>query len=212
MQGEKFQCGIDEAGRGPVIGPMVMCIVCGDAEKLQQTGARDSKVLSPNSRAQIYSRIKKTAEVVETIVYDARQISEMMGRMTLNEIELQGAVQLLNHAIYLTYVDSFDVDPGRLAQLLSRLSNKVVKCEHKADSIYPAVSAASVIAKVDRDRAIENMRKEYGNFGSGYPSDPRTIRFLEESLSRGKSLDPIVRTTWETFKRIKSRIGNERLM
>jgi ribonuclease HII len=68
-----------------------------------------------------------------------------------------------------------------------------------------------VIAKVERDRMIDYLKKEYGEFGSGYPSDPRTIEFIEKSLSNGRSLDPIVRTTWETFKRIKSKGGNSKL-
>jgi ribonuclease HII len=212
VHGERLQCGIDEAGRGPVIGPMVMCIVCGDGEKLQNTGARDSKALSPSSRSHIYDRIRQTADLVETVVFEANEISEMMSRMTLNEIELHGAIELLKHAIYTTYVDSFDVSPDRLAQSLTVVSGKAVICEHKADSIYPSVSAASVIAKVDRDMAIETLKKEYGDFGSGYPSDPRTVKFIEESLSQGRSLDPIIRTTWETFRRINSRKGNSKLL
>ncbi len=211
VRGERLQCGIDEAGRGPVIGPMVMCLVCGDGDLLQKTGARDSKTLSPGSRSQIYAKIKQTADVVEMIVFSAPEISEMMGRMTLNEIELHGAIELLKHAIYPTYVDSFDIDPSRLAQALKKFSKNEVTCEHRADSTYPSVSAASVIAKVERDRMIDYLKKEYGEFGSGYPSDPRTIEFIEKSLSNGRSLDPIVRTTWETFKRIKSKGGNSKL-
>ena len=85
-------------------------------------------------------------------------------------------------------------------------------CEHKADAKYPAVSAASIIAKVTRDREIEKIKDQYGEVGSGYPSDPHTIDFLKREISRGTDISGIVRTEWATFRRIRSEAGNRRLI
>jgi ribonuclease HII len=77
-----------------------------------------------------------------------------------------------------------------------------IVAEHKADRNYVIVSAASVVAKVERDRAVEELREEHGDFGSGYPSDPQTIAFLKEWVRREGSRPSFSRKSWKTWDRV----------
>ena len=104
------------------------------------------------------------------------------------------------------YVDASDVLPERFGRHISEeipFKVKIVS-EHKADKIYPVVSAASIIAKVDRDRVISDLHREYGDFGSGYASDSRTIRFLEEWIKTHDDYPSFVRRSWAPAKKIKA--------
>lgn len=211
-RGKKYQCGIDEAGRGPVIGPMVMSIVCGDRDKLIELRVKDSKALTPQRRKKLYEEIKESADFVRIIVISPQKINELMDSMTLNEIEFTYAAELLEEAKYATYVDCFDVIPGRTGQRLSDKTGKEVVCSHKADAIYPAVSAASIVSKVTRDDEIEKLKEIYGNFGSGYPADPATISFLEKAVSEGTDISSIVRKKWKTYENILRNKRTRRLI
>ena len=103
------------------------------------------------------------------------------------------------------YVDSPDVIPERFGlHILEDLTYQVnIISKHKADIIYPIVSAASIIAKIERDNAIFNLKKKYGDFGSGYPSDSKTLSFLEKLISEEKNLPKIVRKSWKTIQNLK---------
>ncbi|MCL5803306.1 MAG: ribonuclease HII [Thermoplasmataceae archaeon] len=205
------QCGIDEAGRGPVIGPMVMAMICGSPEMLGNAGVRDSKELSPDRRELLFDRISDLATRRSFVVISPAEINSMMERITLNDIEQHFALKLLEDAECDVYVDSFDVKPERLSRSLSEKSGKRVFCAHRADSIYPSVSAASIVAKVIRDREIKKLSGKYGDMGSGYPSDPRTTRFIRESLENNVDISQIVRTKWKTYQNILSSVKNKTL-
>ena len=205
------QCGIDEAGRGPVIGPMVMAMVCGNPESLRSAGVRDSKDLSPRQREILFEQITVLSTSRSFFIISPSEINSMMERITLNEIEHHFALKLLENAKCDIYVDSFDVKPERLSNSLSEKSGKKVFCAHKADSIYPSVSAASIVAKVIRDREIKNLSREYGEIGSGYPSDVRTIRFIREAIENGMDISKIVRTKWKTYQNIISSVKTRTL-
>jgi len=84
--------------------------------------------------------------------------------------------------------------------------------EHKADRNYPIVSAASIIAKVERDREIAELAKYYGDFGSGYPSDPRTMRFLKQCVEKSYDYPNFVRRSWKPAKKAKSEKGSNQTM
>ncbi|WP_457753524.1 ribonuclease HII, partial [Thermococcus sp.] len=84
-------------------------------------------------------------------------------------------------------------------------SPKII-AEHKADAKYLPVSAASILAKVTRDKAIEKLKKQYGEIGSGYPSDPRTRKFLEEYYKEHGEFPPIVRKSWKTLRKIEEKL------
>jgi ribonuclease HII len=114
------------------------------------------------------------------------------------------------------WVDASDVKPERYArhildQLPPDLRRIVLISEHKADRKYPIVSAASIVAKVKRDSEISKLWEEYGNFGSGYVTDPVTIRFLKEWRRKRRDYPPMVRRSWKTIREIESSLAQTRL-
>ncbi|MGC8514948.1 MAG: ribonuclease HII [Thermoplasmata archaeon] len=197
-----MQCGLDEAGRGPVIGPMVIAMVCGDADQLAAIGVRDSKILSPARREALYADIKRIAESVTFSVVSVAEINAEMIHQTMNEIEHSRYLALIRKAKYPVFVDAFDVDVSRLENRLSMESGHEIHAMHRADSTFAIVSAASIVAKVERDSFIEELHKEYGDFGSGYPSDPRTVAFLKKCISNKIDVSKIVRKEWATWKKL----------
>lgn len=206
-----LQCGIDEAGRGPVIGPMIIAMVCADDRRLERLGVRDSKTLSPATRERLYDKIMEASEKVAIESVSPAEINAAMKTTTLNEIEYQHYLKLIVKTTGNVYLDCFDVLTGRAEERFLVETGRKVKCEHKADQKYPAVSAASIIAKVTRDREIEKLKEKYGETGSGYPSDPLTISFLRKALAEKVDISDIVRTAWSTYRRLRSEYENRKL-
>jgi len=218
MTSLKGIAGIDEAGRGPMIGPMVICGVLIDSEKLpklEKIGAKDSKTLSHSRRLKLKKQIENIASKIEIRTVSAAEIDRLRKRTTLNEIEVAEfafiAKKLKPKEIYL---DAADVKADRFGEKIGRLSGLASKgalivSKHKADSIYPIVSAASIIAKVERDSVISEFHKRYGDFGSGYPSDPKTVRFVSELVKSNKKLPPIVRKSWDSVRKILDEESSE---
>jgi ribonuclease HII len=203
--------GIDEAGRGPVIGPLVLAGIVIEPSKedaLIEWGVRDSKRLTPRRREILEKRIQQVASQVEVLEISAKEIDtqRQQGR-SLNILEAQWMAQVLNRLNWdIAYVDASDVNAERYGRQISarlKTKNKVVS-EHKADSAYPVVAAASVIAKVRRDRRIREFHQSYGDFGSGYPNDPKTRQFLIDWIRKQTTYPDIVRKTWETARSIKA--------
>ncbi|MCL4335257.1 MAG: ribonuclease HII [Candidatus Thermoplasmatota archaeon] len=205
------QCGIDEAGRGPVLGPMVISLVCADTSVLRDIGVKDSKMLSRISRERLYDIIISRSNVVKYVEIGPEILNTLMEKKTLNEIELQFAGELLKDATCETYVDCFDVNEERGTAKLSSYSSFPVKCLHSADRKIPAVSAASIISKVVRDRRIDSLKNEYGEIGSGYPSDPVTVKFLRDSFREGRDLSKIARVRWITYIKMEREMKQQRL-
>ncbi|BAB59277.1 ribonuclease HII [Thermoplasma volcanium GSS1] len=199
---EEVQCGIDEAGRGPVIGPMVISIVCCKEEYLREIGVKDSKMLSRKRREYLFDKITKNC-AYSYVVVSPETLNKDMASESLNKIEENYILELLSKAEGIVYIDCFDVIEERAEKYIREKSGKEVVCKHKADSIYPAVSAASIVSKVIRDREIDKIAEKYGFFGSGYPSDPRTIDFLRKAMQQGLDLRSVARIHWETYKKIK---------
>ncbi len=206
-------CGVDEAGKGPVLGPMIIAIVSGDEDTLRSIGAKDSKALSHPSRLRIFELIKKEAGYVQWVKITSSELNMEMEGATLNKIE-EGRVSDLikNSPCGKIYVDSFDVNEERLSKLLSGMTDKEVICRHKADSHFYTVSAASIVAKVIREREMDVIRNKYGNVGSGYPSDPVTIKFLEDSIRNGTDIGDIVRTHWKTYSNVLNSMRQKHLL
>ena len=204
--------GIDEAGRGPVIGPMVMAIaVTNDMDKLRAMGVRDSKELSPASRARLFSILKSTLTYTDYEVVEPRIIDDYVYMNALNMLEVEIATKLINRALSrvslkVVYIDSPDPRPERFRDIIKRgvMGDVEVIAMNNADKLVPVVSAASIVAKVIRDSIIEGLHREYGDFGSGYPSDPRTIAFLRDWVRRHGDLPPIVRRSWSTVRKLLS--------
>jgi ribonuclease HII len=204
--------GIDEAGRGPCFGPMTIGLAVMEKEKekkLKSDGVKDSKELLPKKREKLIESIKSECAENKVLVLEPIEINDMMAKYSLNEIEAIKIAELINSMkldAEIVYVDSPDAVKGkfekRIRQYLSkkRAGIKIV-AENKADSKYIVVGAASILAKVKRDEEIQNLGKKFGDFGSGYPSDPKTKEFLEKYVKENKRLPPFSRIFWETCKR-----------
>ncbi|MFW9792823.1 MAG: ribonuclease HII [Candidatus Thorarchaeota archaeon] len=212
--------GVDEAGRGPVIGPMVICGILLNPEmipKLEKIGTKDSKSLSSLRRLSLSRRIKELATKIEIRYVSAADIDRLRKRTTLNEIEVAEFVSVLKSLRpQEAYLDAADVNSERFGTKIGEMSGLAAKgaviiSEHKADSKYPIVSAASILAKVERDRIIDEMHHEYGDFGSGYPSDPKTIEFVKNLFVNKKKLPPIIRKSWDSVRKIRESVEQSTL-
>ncbi len=200
--------GIDEAGRGSVLGPMVIAgvIIPEKMEKvLERMGVKDSKRLTPNRRTILSRKLKKMFEY-EIVVISALEIDKMRADgINLNDIEKNAMRDLIirlnpEKAI----VDAVDVKAERFQNYLCESTGVNVIAEHKADDKYIEVSAASIIAKAERDAQIAEINKEYiktGGIGSGYPSDPTTKKFLNNYTY--DEMPEFVRKSWATVSKMK---------
>ncbi len=208
-------CGADEAGRGPVLGPLVVAAVAvEDEEALRSIGVRDSKRLSPPQRERLYHEITEACSY-EVISLSPRHIDEGRSRMSLNMIEADAFASVLRpYRSHSLFVDCADANEATFAEAIrSRLGGcGPLVCRHRADDLFPVVSAASIIAKVIRDRAILSIQDEVGEeIGSGYPSDPKTVAFLERWINDKGNPPPFARCSWETTRRMIGRAKNSRL-
>ncbi len=209
--------GIDEAGKGPVIGPLIVCGVCLDqnlVSVLKKLGVKDSKKLSPKRRAFLADKIKEISEF-HIVKIDPPRLDELMASKTINDIILDACIEIINRLNpNIVYVDCPHVNISKFKAILEKCTRKKIIADHKADSKYEIVSAASILAKVTRDCEIDKIKKEIAeDFGSGYPSDVRTINFLKRIINEGKDLPWFVRKSWKTtsslFQRDLSSFLNE---
>jgi len=195
-------CGVDEAGKGSVLGPMVVAAVGVTSENVfAEFEVADSKLLSPRVRERLYAIIRKRFSVA-TVRIDAHEIDEIRMGMTMNACVARAHAQVIDKlSPTLAYVDACDVNAVRYADMVkSHLEQSCeIVSEHNADQNFKVVSAASIVAKVTRDRAIAALSKKYGNIGSGYPSDPVTIAFLSDYIDEYKCPPPIARKSWKTI-------------
>jgi len=194
-------CGVDEAGKGSVLGPMVVAAVgVRSADIFSDLGVKDSKQLAIQERERLFVLIKKRCRVT-TVVIPAEEIDSIRCEMTMNSCVARAHAEVIQKLAPRTaYVDACDVNPFRYAETVR--SHLLIPCEivseHHADSSYPVVSAASIVAKVTRDREIAKLAKKYGKIGSGYPSDPVTIAYLSAYIDEHHSPPPIARRSWKT--------------
>lgn len=217
MTGGAVSGGVDEAGRGCLLGPLVVAGVSASREgvrKLRELGVRDSKKLTAKAREGLYPEILKAAEKVSVASIMPPEIDATVLRgkrlRKLNYLEALYFARVIDElgAPKVT-VDASDVVPARFGRdVTNNLSRKCrVVARHKADRDYPVVSAASIVAKVERDRAVAGLREENGDFGSGYPSDPVTRAFFSEWMRRGDPLPAFVRKSWKTWQAIELALG-----
>lgn len=206
--------GVDDAGRGAVIGPLVIAGVLMPQEelpKLSQLGVKDSKLLSPHRREILAAGIRRIVQKISVVKLSPQEIDEVVekGRKLhkLNRLEAQTMAKVIESLNPdKAYVDASDVLEQRYKEHIQEcLAFKVeIASEHKADRNYPIVSAASIIAKVERDKAIADLATVHGDFGSGYPSDPRTISFLHQCLQRHGEYPDFVRRSWKPAKKAEN--------
>lgn len=221
---EKLILGIDEAGRGPVIGPLVFCgcLIGHETEKeLRKIGIKDSKDLTQRRREFFEEKIKSLAKNYRVMVCAPNDIDKNHeAGDKLNELEGDFMAKIINSlndkkARIKVVVDCPSVSILKWTDYLKtkvrNLSNLEFVVEHKADRNHIAVSAASILAKCERERQIDKLKKIYGDeVGSGYPSDPLTIRFLEKNALKLKDKG-IFRKSWKTYEVAIKKISQERL-
>ena len=209
--------GVDEAGRGCVIGPLVIAgflIKNENLAVLAQLNVKDSKLLSPKKREALFAKIKCVAEKQYVVKLAPREIDRAVESNRklhkLNRLEAQTMAHVINALKPdQAYVDAADVVEDRFKyHIQEALTVKaIVTSRHKADRIYPVVSAASIIAKVERDNEIAALKGVYGDFGSGYLTDQKTMRFLKKWLQTHDDYPDCVRKSWKPAKRVKNEKG-----
>lgn len=210
--------GVDEAGRGCIIGPLVVAGVSIKEERipaLKQLGVKDSKLLQPRKRETLATEIGRLAEkqvIVKLAPADIDRVVKSGRKLhKLNRLEAQTMTRIIEALKPdVAYVDAADVLEERFKHHIQEgLSFKAkIVAEHKADRTYPVVSAASIIAKVERDREIAALIGEYGDFGSGYLADPRTMQFLKQWLQTYGEYPDCVRKSWKPAKQAKDALGS----
>ena len=212
--------GIDEAGRGPCLGPLTLGIALiekNNEEKLIELKVRDSKELTAYQRNSIYSKLNEALKNFSFLNVSAEELDSLMQRKSLNEIEAIKIAELLNslnEKPEIIFVDSPDPIQENFAVRIKKYLGFKVKiiAEHKADSTYPIVSAASIIAKVQRDKAINELKKEFGEIGSGYSHDEVTIKYLKEFIKQNNALPFFARKKWETTQRLMNEKFQQKLL
>ena len=206
--------GIDDAGRGPVIGPMALagCLVDEKTEReFKKLGVKDSKQLTQKRREFLEEKIKEKVETFEIVLASPEQIDSANSKgVNLNELEAIMTSKIINRINkgfkkIKVIVDCPSVSIEKWQDLLKtkikNLSNLEVHCEHKVDKNHISVSAASILAKSTREKEMTKLKEIYGNgIGSGYCSDPLTCKFLETHAHKHEDTG-IFRKTWSTWQR-----------
>jgi ribonuclease HII len=196
-----MQIGADEAGKGPVLGPMVAAAVRAPADAIP-TAVDDSKRLAPARREALADRLRSDSavDVGVAVVTPARiddPETDMNSLTVAAQVEAIAAVAADDDALV---VDAGDVDADRFGRRVESGVDAAVtvRSEHRADESHDHVAAASIVAKVERDARIEALTDTYGDVGSGYPSDERTRRFLADYVRDHGELPACARTSWST--------------
>ncbi len=204
-------CGVDDAGRGSMLGPLVIAGVSIDKKNLKRLsslGLKDSKQLSPRLREYFYKKIIRTVDDYHVVRIPPRSIDASVKKHGLNDLEAKYMARVVSKLHPdVSYVDSCDVNPLRFGRKISSLSgNYKIRSYHHADSRFVVVSAASILAKVTRDRAITKLRKDYNNLGSGYPSDAKTVNFTTMFYNQNRIMPNFIRKSWKPVIRIMNSV------
>ncbi len=216
--------GIDDAGRGPVIGPMIIagCLIDSKYEReLKNLGVKDSKQLTQKRREFLFEKIKELSVKYDFVIIPAEEIdSYNKNKINLNELEAIKMAEVINKINdgkekIKVIIDCPSVSINKwkdyLKTKVENLSNLEINAEHKADVNYVEVSAASIIAKCIREKEMDKLRELYGEeIGSGYTSDPKTCTFLESNFKKHKNKG-IFRKSWSTWKETCSKTKQQKL-
>jgi ribonuclease HII len=199
-----MRIGIDEAGRGSLLGPMIVAGVVLDdkaVNSLKVAGVKDSKKLSRGKREKLFNIILQQAAAISIISVEPKDID----RENLNILTYNAIIKIISMLLPLN-PDKVSIDrvgDEKIVEDFLRNLNLSYEIIPNADEYLIEVSAASIIAKVVRDWIMDELRSIYGDFGSGYPSDERTIKWiLEIYKSNMENPPPIIRRTWKILKRI----------
>jgi len=216
-----LMAGIDDAGRGAVLGPLAVAGILVDEErylKLLKLGVKDSKMLTPERRRKLDVEIRKVIIKHRVILIDPSKVDHFVSRKVetggLNRLEAYTMAEVIEYLKPdVAYIDASDTSTERFKRYLTeKLSVEIdLVVEHKADQKYPLVSAASILAKVARDSVIDEIKKEYGEVGSGYMADPRTVRFLKKCLIEEGRCPDFVRRSWKPVRKLLESIRSRQI-
>ncbi len=195
--------GIDEAGRGPVVGPMVVAGVVFKQdvlEKLREEGVKDSKKLTRKRREELFDFIIDNSLAFTVVKVHPDEID----RENLNSLTYNAVNRIISSFAYLSPSKVTIDKVGQEREVIDYAVSMGIRPNvvYRADVDFVECSAASVLAKVIRDRVIDEIRNRYGEIGSGYPSDRRTVKWISEVYRRGEPPPPFIRRTWKILKRI----------
>jgi ribonuclease HII len=208
--------GVDEAGRGSIIGPLVVAGISirkSKISKLRQIGVKDSKMLSPKARANLFNLVMDMADSLCINIINCAMVDYSVFLNRLNKLEAETMASVINSIqADKVYIDSCDVNPCRFRDYIesrlllssSSLSSSKPKLYsmHHADSLNIVVSAASIVAKIVRDKQIQEIRNTHHNIGSGYPSDWKTMLFIRGWVSKYKCAPHFARKSWSPLKKM----------
>lgn len=199
--------GVDEAGRGSVIGPLVVAgISIGryGISRLHKLGIRDSKTLTPKARAKFFGNIVQMANSLYVSKFQCHEVDSYVFFNGLNELEAIGMAEVINNIdAARVYVDACDINLERYKNSIKKYlwtPKPRIYCLHHADCSNVVVSAASIVAKIIRDNEVQRIRKIYDDIGSGYPSDKKTIFFIKKWVTRYKSAPHFARKSWRPLR------------
>jgi len=192
---------------------VIAAVGASSVDFLSRMGVNDSKMLSPQERERLYPLIRKRCKVA-IVVIPAHEIDAIRQEMTMNACVARAHAEVIRRlSPTVAYIDACDVNPLRYAENVKSYLGTPCELvsEHHADRTYPVVSAASIIAKVIRDREIQKLARTYGAIGSGYPSDPVTITYLNAYIEAHSAPPPIARKSWKTVSAILKKKAQSRL-
>jgi ribonuclease HII len=197
-----MRVGVDEAGKGPVVGSMFAAAVRVDPDALPG-GVADSKSLSPQRREELAREIREVADAVGVAEITVARIDDP--ETDMNALTVAAHAEALAAAAQEgdeVYADAGDANAVRFERnVVDAVPFDVdLRAEHSADESDPVVSAASIVAKVERDAHVGSLAAEYGDLGSGYPGDPATRTFLREFVAENGRLPACARESWQTSK------------
>jgi ribonuclease HII len=199
--------GVDEAGRGSVIGPLVVAGISigkNGVSRLHKLGIRDSKTLTPLARENLFGNIVQLSNSLCISKIDCHEVDNYVFFNGLNELEAIAMAEVINniHADRI-YVDACDINLERYKNTIKKYlwtPKPSICCLHHADSLNVVVSAASIVAKIIRDNEVQRIRKIYHDIGSGYPSDKKTMFFIKNWITRYKSAPNFARKSWRPLR------------
>ena len=205
--------GVDEAGRGSLVGPLIVVGISvrfSQLEELSKIGIKDSKLLTPLSRRRMLSSMMDYVESLCICKLSPTDVDFGVLFSSLNILEAQAMAAIIEDIVpHIAYIDSCDVNPvrygERVAGFLSTNRPKKIISSHHAEAKSLVVAAASILAKVTRDYEITRIREQYGEIGSGYPSDRKTVEFIKNWIVEKKILPPFVRKSWKPMKALLNR-------
>ena len=207
--------GIDEAGRGPVIGPLVISAVSFKENKikeLERLGVKDSKKLNPQKRRNLEVKIKDLSTDYQIKEIKPEKIDNIRSKSNLNQFEANLFLKLLKNlkadTLYSDWIDR------NFKKKLSNNFDKDITVKRKADELFLPVSAASILAKVKRDQTVNKINSKNPDapaIGSGYPSDEKTQKFLKWWYEENNNFPNFARKSWKTLDKIRTEVETQRL-